>query len=471
MSQGFGKEFVWGAATAAYQIEGAAAQDGKGPSIWDTFCEEKGRIIDGSSGAMACDHYHRYREDAQLMSQVGLQAYRMSLSWSRIFPANENDVNEAGLVFYDRLIDSLLEHNVVPYITLFHWDLPLWAYDRSGWLSPDIPEWFAKYTEVVVKRYSDRVTHWFTLNEPQCFIGHGMERGEHAPGLKLDFPDLLKATHHALLSHGRAVQMIREHSIKTPLVGAAPTGSGVYPQENTIQNEKAAYDATFAVNEKTMWNFAWYTDPIFLGAYPEDGMKLFGDALPVIGKRDMEIISQPLDFCGLNLYNGWKIDAEGNEVKRPQGHAVTAFKWPVTPEVLYWTPKFFYQRYGLPICITENGCSGMDWVDADGKVPDFGRIDFLRRYLTEYRRAAQEGVPLHGYFLWSLMDNFEWAYGYTERFGIIHVDYETQQRTLKESALWYRKVIASQGADLSIAEWGADTSKVNNLAAARKVTA
>jgi beta-glucosidase len=450
MNKGFGEDFVWGAATAAYQIEGAAEIDGKGLSIWDTFCREKGRIIDGSSGEVACDHYHLYEQDVKLMADLGLQAYRMSLSWSRIFPANENDINEAGLAFYDRLIDALLEHGVTPYITLFHWDLPQWAYERGGWLNEDIPLWFQTYTETVVKRYSDRVRHWFTLNEPQCFIGHGMERGEHAPGLKLDFHDLLQATHYALLSHGRAVRAIRQYSVLESQVGAAPTGSGVYPKENTPENVKAAYDSTFSVPKKSMWNFAWYTDPIFLGAYPEDGLALYGDAVPEIKPGDMELISQPLDFCGLNLYNGWQIDAAGKQVDRPQGAPITAFKWPVTPEALYWTPKFFHQRYGLPIYITENGCSSMDWVDVDGKVRDYGRIDFLRRYLTEFRRAAEDGVPLKGYFLWSLMDNFEWAYGYTERFGIIHVDYQTRERTLKESAKWYQKVIQSNGDQLQI---------------------
>ena len=464
----FKDNFAWGAATAAYQIEGAAKVDGKGLSIWDTYCSVPGNIKDGSSGEVACDHYHRYPEDVALMAQIGLKAYRFSLSWARILPEGVGAVNPAGLDYNDRLVDALLEKQIDPYATLFHWDLPEALHQQGGWMNPDIPRWFGEYTHSVAERLSDRVKHWFTLNEPQCFIGHGLLTGSKAPGLKLALGDVLTAAHHSLLAHGRAVQAIRavDPSAK---IGAAPTGSVAYPKSESEADIKAAYEATFSipgegdlnpggsnhwlVTPEASWNIAWYTDPIFLGKYPEEGLAVFGDKVPQYTDAEMETISQPLDFCGINLYNGWQVEASdrGNrweEVPMPQGDRLTAFKWPVTPEILYWGPRFFHERYGKPIYITENGMSAHDWVDLDGEVRDFQRIDFVRRYLRQYRRAADAGIPVEGYFLWSLMDNFEWAEGYRERFGIIHVDYETQARRLKESAKWYAKVIASNGRDL-----------------------
>ena len=464
----FKADFAWGAATAAYQIEGAAREEGKGPSIWDTYCEIPGNIKDGSSGDRACDHYYRYKDDVALMSQIGLKAYRFSLAWSRIMPEGTGSINSKGLDFYDNLVDALLEQEIVPYATLFHWDLPEALQSRGGWLNPDMPQWFAEYTQVVAERLSDRVKHWFTLNEPQCFIGHGLLNGTKAPGLKMPLSDVLLAAHHSLLAHGRAVQALRAAD-PSAKIGAAPTGSVAFPQSESDADVKAAYEATFSipgegnlnpcgkntwlVSSEASWNIAWYTDPIFLGQYPEAGLTVFGDKVPAYTDAEMELISQPLDFCGINLYSGWQVEAgkagtRWEEVPMPQGDRLTAFKWPVTPEILYWGPRFFHERYGKPIYITENGMSAHDWVDLDGEVRDFQRIDFVRRYLRQYRRAADEGIPVEGYFLWSLMDNFEWAEGYRERFGIIHVDYETQERRLKESAKWYAKVIASNGDDL-----------------------
>jgi len=444
----FRDDFIWGAATSSYQIEGGAVADGKGPSIWDVYCEEPGKIIDGSSGAVACDHYHRYEEDVALMAEIGLKGYRFSLSWPRIIPDGDGTVNEAGLDFYDRLVDALLARNIQPFVTLYHWDLPQALFSRGGWMNPSSPDWFGKYAEVIAKRLGDRVSHWFTLNEPQCFIGLGLWSGDQAPGLKMGWKDILLAAHHALLAHGRSVQAIREHSKLPSKIGAAPTGTPMLPVEETDENIRVAYQATFSIPERTTWNFAWYTDPIFLGYYPEEGLRVFGKDVPKFGEADMELINQPLDFCGLNIYHGRRIDAVGNRLDRPEGFPITSTKWPLTPDALYWGPRFFHQRYELPIYITENGCSMNDWVDCDGRVPDLQRLDYHKRYLRAYRKAAADGVPLHGYFLWSLMDNFEWSKGYTERFGIIHVDYQTQERTLKESAKWYREVIASNGESL-----------------------
>lgn len=464
----FKEDFSWGAATAAYQIEGAARKDGKGLSIWDTYCKVPGNIKDGSSGDVACDHYHRYKEDVALMSQIGLKAYRFSLSWSRILPEGTGAINTKGLDFYDRLVDALLEKKIEPYATLFHWDLPQALQLRGGWMNPDISKWFAEYTQVVAERLSDRVKHWFTLNEPQCFIGHGLLNGTKAPGLRMSLGDVLVATHHSLLAHGRAVQVIRAVDTGAK-IGAAPTGPVAFPNTESEADIQAAYDATFSVpgegdlnpggantwmvTPEASWNIAWYTDPIFMGKYPEEGLAVFGDKVPRYTDTEMEIISAPLDFCGINLYNGWKVEASGRgnrweEVPMPQGDRLTAFKWPVTPEILYWGPRFFHERYDKPIYITENGMSAHDWVETDGAIRDYQRIDFVQRYLREFRRAADEAIPVEGYFLWSLMDNFEWAEGYRERFGIIHVDFQTQERRLKESAKWYSKVIASNGRDL-----------------------
>ena len=464
----FKDDFAWGAATAAYQIEGAAALDGRGPSIWDTYCDKPGGTRDGFSGAVACDHYHRYVEDVALMRDIGLKAYRFSISWSRVLPEGIGSINSKGLDFYDRLVDELLDKNINPYATLFHWDLPQVLHLKGGWVNRDSADWFAEYSKIVAQKLSDRVKHWFTLNEPQCFIGHGLLTGIKAPGLKMSLSDVLTATHHSLLAHGRAVQVIRSVD-SSAAIGAAPTGSVAFPKSESPADIQAAYDATFSVpgegelnpegvnswmvSGEASWNIAWYTDPIFLGNYPEEGLRSFGSNAPKYTEADMKLISEPLDFCGINLYNGWRVEASqrGNrweEVPALQGAPLTAFKWPVTPEILYWGPRFFHERYKKPIYITENGMSANDWVEVDGEVRDYQRLDFVKRYLQHYKRAADEGIPVDGYFLWSLLDNFEWAEGYRERFGIIHVDYATQQRTLKESAKWYSGVIASNGADL-----------------------
>jgi len=463
----FEADFIWGAATSAYQIEGAVASDGRSDSNWDAFCRKPGAIRDYSSGAEACQHYNRWQDDISLMADIGLQAYRFSIAWSRILPGGFGKLNQKGLDFYNRLIDGLLKENIQPYITLFHWDLPQVLEEVGGWQNPDIALWFGEYAGILSEHFSDRVSHWFTLNEPQCFIGLGYYAGTKAPGLKLSVRDSLQALHNALLAHGHAVKALRGLAKKPIRVGPVQTGSVAYPFENTEANRAAAYKATFnvfAAEEDShdcylwkvpvnpLWNFAWYSDPIFLGQYPEEAVEALGANLPDFSDADMEIISQPVDYCGLNLYSGFPVVADAEHswacVDRPLGNPLTAFKWSVTPEIMYWAPKFFYERYQLPIYVAENGMSAHDWVEADGSVHDPQRIQFLKAYLREYRRASEEGIPIKGYFLWSLMDNFEWEQGYEERFGIIHVDFETQQRRLKDSAHWYADCIASNGSVL-----------------------
>lgn len=449
---GFAKDFVWGAAAASYQIEGAAYEDGKGLSVWDMFCKKPGAIWSGHSGDVACDHYHRYKEDVALMKEIGLHAYRLSVSWPRVIPEGTGGANSKGLGFYDRLIDELLAANITPYVTLFHWDYPNELYCRGGWLNPDSSDWFTDYAKVVVDKLSDRVKHWITLNEPQCFIGLGHQNGILAPGDKLPFAQVLRAGHNALLAHGKAVQAIRAHSKADSRVSYAPVGMVRIPGTNRPEDIQAARQEMFSVTAKDCWNNTWWMDPVFLGRYPEDGLKFFGEDVPEIRDGDMETICQPLDFFGINIYSGQKVcagkEGQPEEVSLPVGHAQTAFRWPVTPDSLYWGPKFFWERYTLPIIITENGMSNVDWISLDGKVYDPQRIDFLTRYLLELQRACEDGVDIRGYFLWSIMDNFEWTEGYKERFGIIYVDYPTQRRTLKDSACWYKDVVASNGAIL-----------------------
>lgn len=452
MSQSvFPEGFVWGAAAASYQIEGAAAEDGKGPSTWDMFCRKPDAIWNGQNGDVACDHYHRYREDVALMRTLGLKAYRLSISWPRVLPEGVGAVNEAGLAFYDRLVDALLEAGVTPWVTLFHWDFPLALYYRGGWLNRDSAHWFAEYTERVVRRLSDRVRCWMTLNEPQVFIGAGHYEGRHAPGDQLAFREVLRAGHHCLLAHGRAVQAIRANARVTPEIGMAPVGLPKCPASDRPEDVAAARAATFACAERTTWTNTWWMDPVFLGAYPEDGVRFYGADAPEVPSGDMEIIRQPLDFFGVNIYESHLVRAEGDRavpVARPVGFPISAFEWGVTPEALYWGPRFFYERYQKPIVITENGVSTRDWISLDGKVHDPARIDFTKRYLRELARAIRDGVAARGYFHWSFIDNFEWAHGFKHRFGLVFCDYPTQRRVPKDSAEWYSRVIATNGAAL-----------------------
>ncbi len=449
---GFPDTFTWGAAAASYQIEGAVNEDGKGASVWDMMSRWPGKIWQENSGAITCDHYHHMETDVKLMKEMGLQAYRLSLSWPRVLPEGVGTVNSKGLDFYNRLVDTLLQAGIEPWITLFHWDYPYALFCRGGWLNRDSADWFAEYARVIVDALSDRVSHWMTQNEPQCFLGLGHYDGYHAPGLKLDFPEILQATHHALLAHGKAVQEIRARAKTQPVVGAAPVGIISIPASDSPADIDAARKHMYSITAKDYWNNSWYADPMVLGHYPKDGLELFKDILPEIRQGDMETICQPLDFYGANIYHAERVRASGNDgyevLPNPPGPPLTTMEWVVVPDALYWGPRFLYERYNLPIVVTENGMANCDWVHLDGKVHDPQRIDFLHRYLNAYGRAIDDGVPAWGYFLWSYIDNFEWAWGYRQRFGLIYVDYTTQKRILKDSAFWYRDVIKTNGANL-----------------------
>lgn len=451
--KGFPASFVWGAAAAAYQIEGAAQADGRGLSVWDRFSHTPGRTWEDHHGDVAADHYHRFEEDFALLKSLGLQALRLSIAWPRIVPDGEGSINERGLDFYDRQIDALLAHGIEPWVTLFHWDFPLDLYRQGGWLNRKSVSWFARYTEAVVDRLSDRVAHWMTLNEPQCFIGLGHRTGEQAPGDKLNWPEVVLAGHHALLAHGHAVSVIRDRARQRPIVGWAPTGPVAMPFDPAQPSHvDAARQHMFAITEPSLWSFSWFADPAIHGHYPEDGLRVFGPALPRDWERDTAEICQTLDFFGANIYHGGFVSTgpDGNPVRHPRHERVphTLTFWPVTPSALRWGPRFLHERYGLPIVITENGMSGHDWVSLDGAVHDPHRIDYMQRYLRELHLAISDGVPVSGYFAWSWIDNFEWTEGYKHRFGLIHVDFDTLVRTPKDSAHWYAKVISTHGACL-----------------------
>lgn len=447
----FKKDFVWGAATASFQIEGAALEDGKGLSVWDVLSHKKGFVRDDHNGDVACDHYHRFKEDVQLMKKMGLKAYRFSISWPRVLPNGTGEINEKGLDFYDKLVDELLANGIEPYVTLFHWDFPNELFLKGDFMNPDSSDWFAEYTKVVVDRLSDRVSNWMTLNEPQCYVGLGHQIGEHAPGLKLAEPYLMQIIHNMLLAHGKAVQVIRKYAKKKPVIGYAPVLGYIAPRTDSPEDIALAKEQMFSCHEEDFcFSEPWWNMPIYKGCYPEDGLKLWEKWLPKIGQNDMKTIHQPLDFFGFNFYRspltaGYVDGKPDIRVIHQTGHPQTAFDWEVTPEGFYHMAKIMYERYQLPLLITENGLANQDWVSLDGKVHDPQRIDFLSRYLLALRKAASEGVDVMGYMHWSLMDNFEWAAGYNKRFGMIYVDYETQERILKDSAYWYKKVIETNG--------------------------
>jgi beta-glucosidase len=446
----FPNNFVWGAAAAAYQIEGAAREDGKGLSVWDVFAHWPGKVWNGHTGDIATDHYHRFKDDVALMKAMGLHAYRLSISWPRVLPGGVGKVNEAGLDYYNNLVDALLAADITPYVTLFHWDFPYELYCRGSWLNRDSADWFADYASLIVGALGDRVKHWMTLNEPAVFVNLGYGNGIHAPGDQLSTFHLLRIAHHVLLAHGKAVQAIRATAKGECHVGVAPDISPLLPASDDATLVDIVRREQFTT--RSMWSPGLWYDPLLLGKYPDDMNACFGDDLPAIQADDLKTIHQPLDFLGVNIYRGeyLRLDASGKpeRVPPPMGEPLTSFEWRITPEALYWGPKWLYERYKLPLYITENGLANPDWVAVDGHVHDPQRIDFMTRYLRNFEKAGEAGVDIRGYFHWSIMDNFEWAEGMKQRFGLIHVDYQTQKRTMKDSAYWYRDVIRSNGATL-----------------------
>lgn len=441
---GFPKDFLWGTATSSYQIEGAVNEDGRGQSIWDTFTRKPGAISDKSTGDIACDHYHRYKEDVQLMKSLGAKAYRFSIAWPRVFPDGAGTPNPKGLDFYDRLLDELLANGIEPFATLYHWDLPQALQDRfGGWISRDTSKAFADYSAYVAGRLSDRVKHFFTINECSRTVSLGHQWGSDAPGLKLPSAEVNQVRHHIALAHGLAVQAIRAHARAGTKVGPAENAVSCIPAIDTPANVRAAEIAIRELN-------AGYLTVMLEGKYTDAYLKKNGNDAPKFTPEDLRIISSPVDFVGLNVYMpDHYVVAADNE------HGYTLATFPASfphmdapwlrlgPETMYWTPRHVAKLWNVKsIYITENGTSGSDQVAADGSISDLDRVMYLRNYLTQLQRATSEGVPVHGYFLWSLMDNFEWSDGYEKRFGLYRVDFETQRRTPKLSASFYKETIA-----------------------------
>ena len=442
-TQSFPPGFLWGSATAAYQIEGAAREDGKGLSIWDVYCTQSGKIAGAQTGDVACDHYHRWPEDIALMRAMGLKSYRLSISWPRVLPNGTGPLNEAGMAFYEKLVDALLEAGIQPFITLFHWDLPHELHCKGGWLNRDIAGWFADYAAQVVKRLGDRVSRWCTLNEASNVGSLGHHLGIHAPGFSYAHRDYFRLVHHMNLAHGRAVSVLRAGTRGPAQIGQAFNQNLNIPIVKDAAGIEAARAESFAFPvEKPWWSSHLWVDPLFKGDYSAEVRAFYGDALDVVQAGDLHELSAPMDYVGWNYYMDW------SQQQKSAGEPVTMMKWQVQPEGMYWGPKLLTERYGLPVEILENGLASMDWVTTDGAVPDAMRIDHMRRHLLELRRAIADGINIRAYYYWSFMDNFEWSAGYLPRFGLIHVDYATQKRTPKASAEFYREVIRTHGASL-----------------------
>jgi beta-glucosidase len=441
----FPPDFLWGAATSAYQIEGSPLADGAGPSNWHRFAHTPGMTANGDTGDVACDHYRRYRDDVRLMQQLGLNAYRFSISWSRVLPDGIGPVNRAGLSFYDRLVDALLEHGIKPNATLFHWDLPAGLEDRGGWLNRDIAGWFADYASVVVKQLGDRVAMWATLNEPWVVTDGGYLHGVLAPGHRSHFETPI-ASHNLLRAHGAGIQAIRAAGGKQ--AGLVVNLEPKYPASQSPADLAATRRAEAYMNRQ-------YLDPVFLGRYPAELAEIYQEAWPAFPPGDFALIQQPLDWLGLNYYTRavacadpkvWPVGA--GRVRQPQ-HTYTEMDWEVYPQALTDVLLWIKQEYGsIPLFITENGAAFADPPHVTGAVEDPQRVQYYREHLLAAHRAMKQGVDLRGYFAWSLLDNLEWSAGFTKRFGLIHVDFDTQVRTPKSSARFYTEVIRSAGAVL-----------------------
>lgn len=426
----FSKDFLWCVSGASAQQEGGYLDGGKGLSIWDAPFTS-GHICNGDENTVACDHYHRWKEDLTLLKELGVNSYRFSVSPARIYPDDEFNVNEEGVKFYTDLVDELCKLGIQPMCTLYHWDMPMWLYNRGGWKTPLAVDWFERYTKTVIDALSDKVKYWITFNEPQCFIAMGYGTGEHAPFEKVGDAEIKSISRNVMLAHGRSVKVIREFAKVKPLISFAPTSGGL-KMPFSPDEERRAYAGTFDIKNGGAFNAAWWSDPIVLGKKPK--------GCDWLSEEDLATICQPLDFYAYNIYNAQYLDR-----REPMGAPRTTMGWTMTPECMYWSAKFFYKRYRLPIMITENGMANVDFVFGDGKVHDPQRSEYLRAYIHDLKRANDEGIPIMGYSCWSFMDNFEWAEGYAKRFGLVYVDYATQRRILKDSAYTYRDIIKANG--------------------------
>lgn len=441
----FPNDFLWGAATASYQIEGAWNEDGKGEGIWDRFSHSPYRILGGDNGDVACDHYHRYKEDVALMKALNLPSYRFSISWPRVIPAGTGTINQKGVAFYDRLLDELLNAGIKPNVTLNHWDLPQALQERGGWNNRDIVNWFTDYARLMFDKFGDRVPMWTTHNEPFVIAFLGYAYGQFAPGVA-DYSQAFQASHHLLLSHGAAVKVFREANFSGK-IGIVLNLDDYFPASSSDRD-------TAATQRQYELGNALYLSPLFKGKYPETLMEWIGRHAPVVKPDDFAIIGQPIDFLGVNYYRGICVQAaeDGGFMKSTMTSASsdnwgrTDIDWGIYPAGIKNVLLDIQNNYSkIDLYITENGCATRDQVSADGAVQDYGRVDFLRSHFMEAWKAINAGVNLKGYYVWSLLDNFEWASGYSKRFGMIYVNYTTGQRIMKRSAHWYKGVIERNG--------------------------
>jgi len=436
----FPENFVWGAATAAYQIEGAVNEGGRGVSTWDVFCDQPGRILNGDSGEVACDHYHRWEQDINLMKELCLNSYRFSLAWPRIFPDGEGKPNPEAVAFYNRLIDSLLKADIQPWITLFHWDLPWSLQERyGGWRSRETAQIFADYALYCGEVFGDRVKNWFTINEIMCFTHLAHREDRYAPGGKLTDKEVNQTVHNALLAHGLALKALK-NTQSDLRVGLVENLNAVWPLYGDSEGIRAAQKAFSDLNQQRLY-------PAMRGCYNADVYERYNGPMPDILDGDMAIIGLKTDFIAYNYYHAVPIESSVDtpgwkEVKIPKHYPRTDMAWPITPEGLYWTLIFSSTAFpDLPIYIAENGCAVRDYEERDGSVNDVDRLEFHRVHLQACARAIAEGAPLAGYFAWSLMDNFEWSEGYSKRFGLVRVNYRNQKRTIKASGRYYAETI------------------------------
>jgi len=435
----FRNKFIFGVSTSSYQIEGAVAEDGRSPSIWDTFSKTPGNVYDGHTGDIACDHYHRFKEDVELLKEIGVDSYRFSISWSRIFP-EKGKYNPKGMKFYKELVNELNKKGIRPMATLYHWDLPEWAYKMGGWLNRDSVSWFKEYAIKVFEELNDSVRFWITHNEPFCTSILGYAKGEHSPGHK-DMREALIVSHHVLLSHGVVVKAFRKFGFKDSEIGIALNLTPFYPASDSKEDKDAAFRADGLTNR-------WFLDSIFKTSYPEDMKKVFNKFVgefDFVKDGDLQTISTKNDFLGVNYYTRNIIKfSQNSELKYEQVHGNferTAMDWEICPEALRDIIIRIREEYTkVPIYITENGAAFDDVLSKEKRVHDFKRIEYVRRHLIEIAKLNEQGANIKGYYLWSFMDNFEWTYGYSKRFGIVFVDYETQERILKDSAIWYKNI-------------------------------
>lgn len=438
------QKFYWGVATSAFQVEGALKEGGRGPSVWDG--PFYGKIAHGDTGENACDFYHLYPHDIALLQNSGIDSFRLSISWTRLFPDGAGPMSEEGKNYYLSLVKSLLKAGITPWVTLFHWDYPEALEKQGGWLNPQSPYWFERYAAAVAELFDGLVDHYFTINEPQCFIGHGYYEGIKAPFEKRPLKDVFLMAHHVLMASGLAEKALRQHSKGIIYVGAANTYSPAYPDNPDDPRDVEAARADNWVCKKSFFSVSFWADPQYLGTYPADWAALQKEVGFTYDPKDLEVIHGHWDFFGINIYSGYRIKAalHGGEYVPCPDARLNSLRWEIHPKALYWGPKFLYERYHLPIIVSENGASFDDHLE-QGQIHDPKRAGYIDEYVAMLQKAIADGIDIRGYFYWSFLDNFEWSEGYEPRFGLVYVDYATQKRYLKDSFYEYCRIAKSGG--------------------------